>query len=183
MTRDQSCETATLASCVDIGRNALWNYVTLIVWLRWLRRRRVVFSMLPIIIGSIGSWHILTNSSDDGIALLGASLTLLAGLLPLLYLASGVEDGIATAIRLAGGYRVLEARCRDFVIRYRVLEEPERSNAFGRIRDHYFDLKATAYTVPIRAFKTAYKLIRRGDYKEISAADVDDGPPQSLSPP
>lgn len=161
-----------LVAAVDIGRNALWNYVTLITWLRWLRRFRAVFSVLPVICGGLGSWRILTNSSVGEVPIVAAALAFSAGLLPLLYVATGIEDNISNATHLGGLYRSIEARVRDFVLRFRSLQASEREEVYAKIFSDYLEVKGVAHTVPRWAFRTAEKAIARRDYVAISADDA-----------
>lgn len=164
----QSNDGAMLAASVDIGRNALWNYVSLIVWLRWLKRCRIAFNGLPIVLGGLGSWRIIVDSKQPGVVYVGAALALLAGLLPLLYLASGIEDSIGSATHLASGYRVLEGRVRDFVFRLSSFDQRERDTAYEHMLDEHLRLRANAHTVPRWAFKAAERLIAGGDYTPIA---------------
>lgn len=162
----------TLAATVDIGRIALWNYVTLLVWLRWLRRGRIFFNVVPVLLGGFGSWKILVDANESGVAFFAATLALLAGLLPLLYLASGIEDNLAFGSRMAAGYRVLEARARDLVIRFWALPSAKREELYQRIHDEHMQLRGTVLGPPRWAFDTAEKLIARGDYAPIAAVDA-----------
>ena len=163
---------ALLASTVEIGRNALWNYVSLIVWLRWLRRFRIAFNAFPIAFASVGSWRLLTDSTQLRLPLVAAAFAFVAGLLPLLYLASGIEDSISLAARLAGRYRVLEARVRDYVRRYHLFSSDEAVVRHERLFEDYLELKKEAQTGPRWAFWAAERLIAKKEYVPISLSDA-----------
>lgn len=171
---------ALLASTVDVARNALWNYVTLIVWLRWLRRMRVVGSILPIVFGGLGSWHIL--STNSGPSLVAAVFSLLAGLLPLLYYAAGVDEQIASAERIAGGYRRIEAKLRALVFGYGMLSSAERRQTYDMTFAEYLELKSIAHTAPRLAFAEAERLIANKDYVPITIADAQGGDQAAVAP-
>jgi hypothetical protein len=128
---------AVLVSSVDVGRNALWNYVSLIVWLRWLRRVRIVFNVLPIVLASIGSWRMLTDNGDGRIPLIAAGFAFAGGLFPLMYLASGTDETIGLITRLAGRYRILEAQLRDFIVRFNLFSDQEKERRFEELLEDY----------------------------------------------
>jgi hypothetical protein len=156
-----------LVGAEDIGRNALWNYVSAIVWLRWLRRCKVAFNLLPIICGSLGSWRILVDQPGNA-GLAAAALAFAAGLVPLLYLATGIEDSISSITRISGKYRVVEARARDFVIRFDVLVAEERRRLYQEMQDQLLQLKEEAHTIPRWAFISAERLIKQKEYSPVT---------------
>jgi hypothetical protein len=163
---------ALLVSGVDIGRNALWNYVSLMVWLRWLRRLRIACNTLPIVLASFGSWRILTDNTSGNIPFVAAAFAFAGGLLPLIYLASGVDENIGLVARLAGRYRRLEAQIRDFVIRFHDFDNPTAQRRYEDLLDDYLELKGEAHTVPRWAFSRAERLIEKREYIAVSVEDT-----------
>jgi len=161
-----------LWGAVDLGRNALWNYVSAIVWLRWLRRCKVVFNILPVVCGGLGSWHILANQSGHA-SLVAAAFAFSAGLIPLVYLATGIEENINSITRISGKYRVLEAKARDFVIRFESLAHDERKRLYQEMHDLLLQLKEEAHTVPRWAFSSAERHIDQKEYVPLSASLLD----------
>ena len=93
---------------------------------------------------------------------------LLLGLVPLLYLATGIEDSISSITRISGKYRVVEARARDFVIRFDVLVAEERRRLYQEMQDQLLQLKEEAHTIPRWAFISAERLIKQKEYSPVT---------------
>ena len=60
----------------------LFTSTTLFIWLRTARRVNTAMIVAPIILGAIGSWSILAQSSDTRIVWLTALCALAAGVIP-----------------------------------------------------------------------------------------------------
>jgi hypothetical protein len=105
--------------------------------------------------------------------LVAAGLAFAAGLIPLIYLATGIEETINSITRISGRYRVLEARARDFVIRFDSLLSDERKRFYQEMQDVLLQLKEEAHTIPRWAFRSAERLIGQKDYVPVSASLLD----------
>ncbi len=162
----------TAMAAVDIGRNCLWSYVTLLVWLRVLKRARVVFTLAPLILASLATWQVIAGSHDGDRGLLVATLSFLAGLFPLIYFALGIDVAIATSIRLAGRYRSVETDLRDLIIRFNDLDPKDRELIYDGAMRNFREIRSEAHTAPVWAFNKAEKLIERGDYAPVSISDL-----------
>src|SRR5579884_4205971 len=88
--------------CKRQYENCLYTAVSLLIWLRWLRALKVFFTIAPIVFGSLGSWKILTSSSDETMRGLGALASFLGGLLSTIYYALKLDTHIADVKSAAG---------------------------------------------------------------------------------
>lgn len=162
-----------ILSSIDIGRNALWNYVTLIIVLRRMKLIRGTFSFLPVFFGSLSSWQLLKEIKSTEANMLAAFCALLAGLIPLLYLASRVDDNIFNYTRLSGRYRVLEAKIKDYLFRFEGISAASKESLYQDILAEHLEIKRESHTAPRWAFQTAERLIERGDYIPVSKEIID----------
>jgi hypothetical protein len=155
--------TALKAQCAEQRERCLYTSITLLIWLRFLRKMRIGFVILPIILGAVASWDILKG--NDRFMILTAALALIAGLVPAVYAALKLDEHMPTAARLAGEYKNLEIVFTDLervgpLKPFEVFEK-EYLEARGRLEA----VNAEAYTAPEWCFQKARKKIKAGHYQ------------------
>ena len=73
--------------CKRQYESCLYTSTSLFIWLRCLRMLRIAFVVLPLTLGSIGTWKLLTTSNLESAKILVSVCSFVAGLLPALYAA------------------------------------------------------------------------------------------------
>ena len=159
--------------------NCLYTAVTLLIWLRWLRGLKVFFTVAPIIFGSLGSWKILTASSDGTMKTLGALASFLGGLLSTIYSALKLDTHIAEARGAAGELTNLRDSFRQaaLVSSKKPFEEFEAEVA--KLRARLDKVRGLGLTPPDVCFKLAQRKVSAGDY----TFDLDAEGEESALPP
>ena len=150
--------------CDKASERCLFTSTTLLIWLRQLRLLRVVFIVLPIILGSLAGWKLL--QSVQSVNLFTAGCAFLAGLIPAVYTALKLDDHLPIAGRLAGEYKNLEIVFADLrqVGPHKPFDIFEADYLAARARLE--KANAESYTAPEYCFWMAqWKINRRKDYK------------------
>ena len=68
--------------CKRQSESCLYTSTSLFIWLRYLRLAKVVFIVVPLVLGSLAGWKLLTNSDLQSIKFFTAICALIAGVLP-----------------------------------------------------------------------------------------------------
>ena len=152
---------ALLSSAVLQGNNSLWNYVSILSWLRTLRAAKVFMLIFPAAFGAIASWYAVHAPQNTNVI---ATLAALAGFFPVLYIAIGLDERIRYYRELAGRYRLthsLFSNISSTAARYsNQMLEAEYDRAFAE----YCRVRQEAHTVPRWCFGRAKKAIESGEY-------------------
>src|SRR4051812_31075815 len=85
---------AMIFECLDQSNNQLYSSTSLFIWLRELRWWRVVFIVVPLVLGSLATWSLLAGSTSQGMKIFVAVCALIAGILPTVYRALKLDDHI-----------------------------------------------------------------------------------------
>src|SRR4051794_6909809 len=96
--------------CKRISESCLYTSTTFFMWLRFLRAIRVIFIIVPLILGAVAGGKLLlgidANSNQTAIAI----CALIAGVLPSIYAALQFDDELAEYARVAGEFKNLQDR-------------------------------------------------------------------------
>src|ERR1700722_1461337 len=88
--------------------NCLYTSTSLFIWLRWLRAFDIVLVIVPLILGSLAGWEMLTTSDFPSVKVLASICAFLAGLIPVVYAALKFDDRLETCKKLAGNFKNLQ---------------------------------------------------------------------------
>ncbi len=161
---------ALKSQCVKHSERCLYSSTTLLIWLRFLRKIRIGFVVVPIILGSLAGWDLLKGAGEFNTFTAVCALT--AGLVPAVYAALKLDEHLPNAARLAGEYKNLEITFGDLekVGIFKSFEDFESGYLTARSRLEKANLES--YTAPEWCFRSAQKKIEKGHYSfETSTAD------------
>jgi hypothetical protein len=156
---------ALAKQCRRLADNTcLYTSTALFEWLRCLRIIQVAFLSLPIFLGSLATWNILTEAQDDWARYLTAICAFLAGLLPAIYGVLKLDEHIIKTSRLAGEFKNLQDR---FEIAASVSSKKpyqEFESEVNELMERLERARSESYTPPNYYFRQAQKKIKKGDY-------------------
>lgn len=155
---------AMISECRDQSRNCTYTSTTLFIWLRFLRTVRVVFTVVPLILGSLASWKLLTQSDADSVKVLVAGLAFLAGVLPTVYRALKLDRHLTQCAELAAEFKNLQDAFRQCANIYSLKPLPEFEAEFRRVMKRLEKARQPSYTAPEWCFKRAQRKVQSGDY-------------------
>jgi hypothetical protein len=150
--------------CTRQFENCLYTAISLQIWLRWLRTAKVFFNVAPIVLGSVGSWKILTDSPGGTMKAVGAIGSFLGGLLSTIYSALKLDTHIAEVKAAAGELTNLRDSFRQAALVSSKKPFDEFESEFAKLRARLDKVRAQGLTVPERCFKLAQKKVSSGDY-------------------
>lgn len=104
---DAEASQALARQCEEQRERCLYTSSSLFIWLRFLRKARIAFVIVPIIFGSLAGWDLL-QGHDGAFTTVTAIFAFVAGLVPAVYAALKLDDHLPTAAQLAGEYKNLE---------------------------------------------------------------------------
>lgn len=147
-----------------LQESALHTSTTLYLWLRHLRIIKILFSIIPIVLGSLATFQLLTDNSSWS-SETSALLAFAAGLLPTLYFTLGFDTHLEKTRALAGEYKNLEIDFRGLAEVGPTKSYTDFEREFERARDRYKRANEQSYTPPQIYFKMAQKQIKAGHYE------------------
>src|SRR5262245_11467809 len=110
MTSSKNAELAL--ECKRLSESCLYTSTTFYIWLRILKRVRLVFIIAPLALGSLAGWNLLTKSDLQSAKIFTAVCAFLAGLLPTVYAALKLDQGLEQFARQASEFKNLQDRFR-----------------------------------------------------------------------
>lgn len=174
----KSVELAT--ECKRQYENCLYTAVSLQIWLGWLRAAKVFFTIAPIVFGSLGSWEILTSSSDEGMRSVGALASFLGGLLSTIYAALKLDTHIAELKSAAGELTNLRDSFRQAALVSSKKPFEEFEEEVVKLRCRLDKVRSMGLTPPSVCFRFARRKIRSGDYSfDIDLSESEMSPPDA----
>jgi len=160
---NQELSDALRAQCAEQSERCQYTSTSLFIWLRWLRKIRVAFVVIPIVFGGVAGWDLLKGQGGL-LSVFTASMALLAGVIPAVYSALKLDEHLPTASRLAGEYKNLEILFRDLQKTGPCLPVEDFDTEYRNARGRLEKVNAEAYTAPEFCFRAAKKKIDAGHY-------------------
>jgi len=156
--------------CKRLSESCQYTSTSIYIWLKCLRWSKIFFAVVPLILGSLASWKLLTSSNIQAIRNIIAIFSFLAGLLPAIYAALKFDERLEKYIHASGEFKNLEHRFRKLALvdSQKPFEEFEKE--FKLIMQCYEQLSCLSLTTPEWCFRKAQKKIKSGDY--IFDADI-----------
>lgn len=151
-----------IAECKRQEESCLYTSTTIFEWLKSLRWWRVVFVVVPIILGGIATWPLLSKQND--LQWVTGGCALLAGLMPAVYKALDFDVSLDALAKHAHQFKILQDRFRH-AWRVTALGDFDPFKAeFDTLIERMDATRASSLTPPERFFKKAQKKINSGDY-------------------
>ncbi len=150
--------------CQRLSESCLYTSTSFFVWLRMRRFVRGFFIVVPLALGALTSWKLLTESSLDSIKVALSVATLLSGLMPSIYAALKFDDSIEECKGAAAAFKNLQDRFRQLALISSRKPFAEFEQEFAECRTALEDARKHAITPPEWCFKRAQAKVKTGDY-------------------
>lgn len=148
--------------CMRRSESCLYTSTSFFIWLRVLRNCRVAFAAIPLILGSLASWNLLTNVQDADLFI--ALCSFFAGLLPSIYLALKLDERLEESKTLAGEFKNLQDAYRQAALVSRYKEFAEFESEVAALNQRLEQARSESLTPPEWCFQCARWKIKAGDY-------------------
>jgi|ERR1700730_5687403 len=150
--------------CKRQYENCLYTSTSLFIWLRYLRVIEIVFLVVPLLMGFLAGWELLTSAHEEWVKILASICAFFAGLLPVIYSALKFDDRLERCRMLAGEFKNLQDRFRQaaLISAHKSFEAFEAD--FQPIIARLEVARSYSYTAPEWCFKRAQKKVMSGDY-------------------
>lgn len=148
-----------------MSESCLYTSTTMFIWLRILRAIKVVSVVLPLALGSIAGWSLLTTSELPEAKVALAVVSFLAGLFPTIFSALKLDSSIVRAQELASEFKILQHRFRQSasVMVHRSFEDFK--NDYEPLMNRFEKASKPSYTAPEFCFWLAQRKVQSGDYE------------------
>jgi hypothetical protein len=153
-----------ILECKRESENCLYTSTSLFIWLRWLRGLRLVFLVLPLILGSLAGWKVLNATTSEPVTILVAVCAFVAGLLPSIHAALGLDESIGECARLAGEFKNLQDRFRQVALISSKKPIDAFENDFQALMQRLEEARRGSVTPPELIFRWAQKKVKTKDY-------------------
>jgi hypothetical protein len=150
--------------CQRLSESCQYTSTSIYIWLRCLRWAKIVFTAVPLILGSLASWELLTSSNIESVRNMVAVFAFLAGLLPSIYAALKFDERLETYIHASGEFKNLEHRFRKLALVDSQKPFDEFEDEFNLAMQRYEQLSNLSLTTPEWCFKRAQKKVQSGNY-------------------
>lgn len=155
---------ALAQECKRLSESCQYTSASIYMWLRYLRWIKAIFTAVPLILGSLSSWQLLTSSDIEAVRNLIAIFAFLAGLLPSIYAALKFDERLGQYVSASGNYKNLEHKFRKLALVDSNKEYEDFEEEFDRAMQDYEQQNALSLTVPEWCFKRAQRKVQSGDY-------------------
>jgi hypothetical protein len=155
--------------CQRLSESCLYTSTSLLIWLRFLRTVRVVFIVVPLFLGSLAGWKLLTGSELAWVKIVTAVSAFLAGLFPLVHSAVKLDNYLKDCAKLAGEFKNLQDRFRQAALVSSKKSFSEFERDVKPLVERLEKARSRSITPPETCFRRAKKNIKAGDY----AFDID----------
>ena len=150
--------------CKRQSENCLYTSTSLFIWLRCLRALEIIFIVIPLLMGFLAGWELLTSSNVRWVRVLASICAFLAGLLPVIYAALKFNDRLDRCKELAGEFKNLQDQFRQAGLVSSQKPFSEFESDFKAIMARLEAARSHSYTAPEWCFKKAQKKVKSGDY-------------------
>ncbi len=151
--------------CARQYDNCLYTSTALFIWLRWLRIFRAVFVILPILLGAVGTWKVLTKSNNPKFEIAAAVCGLIAGVIPAVYSSLKFAEHLTLCSKLAADFKNLQDRFRQAALFNSDTDLPKFEEQFEKLMKKMESARSHSYTAPEWCFHCAQEKIKKGHYK------------------
>ncbi|MBX3394295.1 MAG: hypothetical protein KF841_02890 [Phycisphaerae bacterium] len=158
-------KTADLVTeCKRQVENCLYTSTAFFIWLRLLRYTRLFFVVTPLVLGSVASWKLLTQSDLQAVKLVVSLCAFFAGLLPTVYAALKFDDTLEHVKRAAADFKNLQDRFRQVAIISSKKSFADFEADFNAVMARMESARSPSLTTPEVIFRWAQRKVKSGDY-------------------
>ncbi|MFQ5963786.1 MAG: hypothetical protein ACE5KZ_05835 [Candidatus Scalinduaceae bacterium] len=150
--------------CKRQSENCLYTSTALFIWLKFLRGLRIFFAVVPLILGSLASWKLLTSLDLTNVKIFIAVISFIAGIMPTIYAVLKVDEYLGKAANIAGDFKNLQDRFRQAALVSSKKPFNEFEKDFNKIVESLERARSNSITPPEWCFKRAQAKIKSGDY-------------------
>ena len=151
-----------IVECKRQEESCLYTAATLFEWLKSLRCWRIIFVVVPIILGTVATAPLLSKCSDC--EWITAICALLAGVFPAIYKALEFDVSLKTVADNAHTFKVLQDRFRQARTVAALGKVQEFSIQFNELINRMDEARSASLTPPERFFVKAQKKVEAGHY-------------------
>ena len=161
-----------IQECKRESENCLYTSTALFIWLKFLKIVRMLFITLPLILGGIAGWKVLTSSTNELVTQIVAICAFVAGLLPSIHAAFGLDESIGECSRLGGEFKNLQDRFRQAALISSKKPIEAFENEFQSLMQRLEEARRASITVPEWCFRCAQAKVKSQDYDfDVDIAD------------
>jgi hypothetical protein len=150
--------------CKRLSESCLYTSTALFIWLRLLRYLKIIFIVVPLILGAVAGWRVLTNIELQSIKYGIAICSFIAGLLPTIYSSLKLDDYLDECKHLAGEFKNLQDRFRQLALVSSKKSFAEFEADVKPLIERLENARSVSVTTPEFIFKRAQKKVKSGDY-------------------
>ena len=167
--------------CKRLSESCLYTSTTFFIWLQCVRGVKIVFIVVPLMLGSFATWDILTGSDLKSVKVFTSICAFLAGLLPTIYAALKFDDHLEECSHLAGEFKNLQDRFRQAALVSSGKPFADFEKDVEPLIQRLEQARASSFTAPEWCFRAAQKKIKKGDYDfDVDLKDLDGADPNAL---
>ena len=141
---------ALALECKRLSESCQYASTSIYIWLRCLRWMKIFFAVVPLILGTLSSWKLLTNVDVQSIRNTVAIFAFLAGLLPAIYAALKFDEHLGKYIHASSEFKNLEHRFRKLSLVDSLKSFNEFEEEFKAVMNCYEQLSGLSLTNNIR---------------------------------
>jgi hypothetical protein len=159
--------------CKRLSESCLYTSTALFIWLRWVRAVKVSFIVVPLMLGSLATWNVLTALDLKSAKVFTSVCAFLAGLLPTVYAALKFGDHLEECKHLAGEFKNLQDRFRQAALVSSRKTFGDFEKDVELLIQRLEKARSSSFTAPEWCFRAAQKKIKTGDYEfDVDVADI-----------
>jgi len=160
--------------CKRRSESCLYTSTTLYIYLRCLRWLKIVSIVVPLVLGALASWKLLTTANLGEIKIFTAVCAFIAGLTPSIYSALKFDDHLEECKHLAGEFKNLQDLFRQAARVSSKKSFPEFEADTKPLIERMDTARSASLTPPEWLFRRAQKKIKSGDYDfDIDEKEID----------
>jgi len=165
--------------CKRQEESCLYTSASFFEWLKSLRRWRVAFVVVPIILGAVATWPLLIQ--DVGYEWITGVCALLAGITPAVYKALDFDVSLGGVAKYAHQFKILQDRFRQAWRVTALGSSDDLKKEFDDLMTRMDAARSGSLTAPDRFFKKAQDKVQAGHYA--FAVDVKSSIPAASGQP
>ena len=151
-----------IMECQRQEESCLYTSTAIFEWLKSLRWWRVMFVVVPIVLGTIATWPLLAERSD--LLWLTGVCAFLASLIPAVYKALDFDVNLSMLAKEAHQFKILQDRFRQAWLVTALSGFDILKSDFDALMERMDTARAGSLTPPDPFFKKAQRKIAKGDY-------------------
>jgi hypothetical protein len=152
-----------IAECKRQQESCEYTSTAIIEWLKCLRLVRSAFVVIPIVLGGLATWPLLTQAK--GLEWVTGLFAMLAGLAPAVYKALDLDVNLEALGKSEHQFRILRDRFRQAWCVAALGSYEGFKTEFDQLMDRMDAAREGSVAVPERFFNKARKKIELGDYR------------------